>query len=125
LKEEHDNIMHAPTVTGEEMAIVMDCFRQSTKMERVRYEAEKKKNDNIRIHCAQLERNLNLLIEKGRRREEMLKEKDKIIEKLRRNNERQSAQVSTLRKIIQDKDSRISTLEIELDWGPNLETEKR
>jgi hypothetical protein len=43
LKEEHDNIMHAPTVTGEEMAIVMDCFRQSTKMERVRYEAEKKK----------------------------------------------------------------------------------
>ncbi len=84
LKVEHENIMHAPIITGQEMAVVIDCFKQSKGMERIRYETEKNRNDDMEENLRKFERNLDLLIEQGKRREEMLKEKDTIIDKLRK-----------------------------------------
>jgi predicted RNase H-like nuclease (RuvC/YqgF family) len=115
LKAEHENIMHAPVITGQEMAVVIDCFKQSKGMERIRYETEKNRNDDKEENFRKFEKNLDLLIEQGKRREEMLKEKDTIIDKLRKEVERKTNQVSALRRIIQGKDSRISSLEAALE----------
>jgi hypothetical protein len=65
------------------------------------------------------EKNLDLLLRQAERREEMLTEKDRIIERLRKDAERKTNQVSSLRKYIQAKESRISSLEaaLEKDWA--------
>jgi hypothetical protein len=115
LKAEHENIMHGPVITGQEMAVVIDCFKQSKEAERIKYESEKVKNDDMKETLKKLERNLDLLLKQAKRREDMLAEKDRIIGKLRKEVERKTSQVSSLRRYIQAKDSRISSLEAALE----------
>jgi hypothetical protein len=84
LKTEHENIMHGPVVTRQELAVVIDCFKQSKEEERIKYEHEKAKNDDMKEGLRKFERNLDLLIKQAERREGMLAEKDRIIDKLRK-----------------------------------------
>jgi hypothetical protein len=121
LKAEHENIMHGPVVTGEELAVVIACYKQSKDAERIKYENEKAKNDDMKEGLKKFERNLDLLLKQAERREGMLAEKDKIIDKLRKEAERKTNQVSSLRKFIQAKESRISSLEAALEkaWAKN------
>jgi hypothetical protein len=115
LKAGHENIMHGPVITGQEMAVVIDCFKQSKEAERIKYESEKAKNDDMTEGLKKFEKNLDLLLRQAERREEMLAEKDKIIGKLRKEVERKTNQVSSLRRYIQAKESRISSLEAALE----------
>jgi predicted RNase H-like nuclease (RuvC/YqgF family) len=115
LKAEHENIMHGPVITGQEMAVVIDCFKQSKEAERIRYETERIRNDDIEENLKRFERNLDLLLKQAERREEMLTEKYKVIGKLRKEVERKTSQVSLLRRYIQAKESRISSLEAALE----------
>jgi hypothetical protein len=121
LKTEHENIMHGPVITGQEMAVVIDCFKQSKEAERIKYEYEKARNDDIREGLKKFEKNLDLLLKQAERREGMLAEKDNIIDKLRKEAEKKTNQVSSLRKYIQAKESRISSLEAALEkaWAKN------
>ncbi len=121
LKAEHENIMHGPVITGQEMAVVIDCFKQSKEAERIKYEQEKVKNDDMKEKLKKFEKNLDLLLKQAERREGMLAEKDKIIDKLRKEADRKTNQVSSLRKFIQAKESRISSLEAALEkaWAKN------
>ena len=121
LKAEHENIMHGPVVTGQELAVVIDCYKQSKEAERIKYEHEKAKNDDMKEGLKKFERNLDLLVKQAERREGMLAEKDRIIDKLRKEAERKTNQVSSLRKFIQAKESRISSLEAALEkaWAKN------
>jgi hypothetical protein len=115
LKAEHENIMHGPVITGQEMAVVIDCFKQSKEAERVKYESEKAKNDDMKENLKKFEKNLDLLLRQAERREDMLAEKNRIIGKLRKEVERKTNQVSSLRRYIQAKESRISSLEAVLE----------
>jgi DNA repair exonuclease SbcCD ATPase subunit len=121
LKTEHENIMHGPVVTGQELAVVIDCFKQSKEAERIRYEHEKARNDDLKEGLKKFERNLDLLLKQAERREGMLTEKDKIIAKLRKEIEKKTTQVSSLRRYLQAKESRISYLEeaLEKEWAKN------
>jgi hypothetical protein len=121
LKAEHEIIMHGPVVTGEELAVVIACYKQSKDAERIKYENEKAKNDDMKEGLKKFERNLDLLLKQAERREGMLAEKDKIIDKLRKEAERKTNQESSLRKFIQAKISRISSLEAALEkaWTKN------
>ena len=121
MKAEHENIMHGPVVTGQELAVVIDCFKQSKEAERIRYEHEKARNDDLKEGLKKFERNLDLLLKQAERREGMLAEKDKIIAKLRKEVERKTTQISSLRKYLQAKESRISYLEeaLEKEWAKN------
>jgi hypothetical protein len=115
LKAEHENIMHGPVITGQEMAVVIDCFKQSKEAERIKYESEKVRNDDMKEGLKKFEKNLDLLLRQAERREDKLAEKDKIIGKLRKEVERKTSQVSSLRRYIQAKESRISSLEAALE----------
>jgi predicted RNase H-like nuclease (RuvC/YqgF family) len=107
--------MHGPVITGQEMAVVIDCFKQSKEAERIKYESEKVRNDDMKEGLKKFEKNLDLLLRQAERREDMLAEKDKIIGKLRKEVERKTSQVSSLRRYIQAKESRISSLEARLE----------
>jgi predicted RNase H-like nuclease (RuvC/YqgF family) len=107
--------MHGPVITGQEMAVVIDCFKQSKEAERIKYESEKARNDDMKEGLKKFEKNLDLLLRQAERREDMLAEKDKIIGKLRKEGERKPSQVSSLRRYIQAKESRISSLEAALE----------
>jgi vacuolar-type H+-ATPase subunit I/STV1 len=121
LKAEHENIMHGPVITAQEMTVVIDCFKQSKEAERIKYEHEKAKNDDMKEGLKKYEKNLDLLLKQAERREDMLAEKDRIIDKLRKEAERKTNQVNSLRKYIQAKESRISSLEAALEkaWAKN------
>jgi hypothetical protein len=75
LKTEHENIMHGPVVTGQELAVVIDCFKQSKEAERIKYEHEKARNDDMKEGLKKYERNLDLLLNQAEKREGMLAEK--------------------------------------------------
>jgi predicted RNase H-like nuclease (RuvC/YqgF family) len=121
LKAEHENTMHGPVITGQELAVVIDCFKQSKEAERLKYVSEKARNDDMKEGLKKFEKNLDLLLMQAERREGMLAEKDKIIDKLRKEAEKKTNQVSSLKKYIQVKESRISSLEsaLEKGWAKN------
>ncbi|MFO0002821.1 MAG: hypothetical protein ACK559_16970, partial [bacterium] len=108
-------------VTGQELAVVIDCFKQSKEAERIKYEHEKAWNDDLKEGLKKFERNLDLLLKQAERREGMLAEKDKIITKLRKEIEKKTTQVSSLKRYLQAKESRISYLEeaLEKEWAKN------
>jgi hypothetical protein len=98
LKAEHENTMHGPVITWQELAVVIDCFKQSKEAERIKYVSEKARNDDMKEGLKKFEKNLDLLLKQAERREDMLEEKDGIIGKLRKEVERKTSQGAWFRR---------------------------